>query len=72
MSSTAAGAGSAETTPTTAPEPRVRSYPQEPRVGVGVVVLRQLTQRKEDAEVLLIRRAKEPGKGELGLFPLLV
>eukprot|EP00887_Chlorella_sp_A99_P003189 scaffold9.g3189.t1 len=46
-----------------ASEGRHRSYPDEPRVGVGVVILRQLSPRKEDAETLLIRRAKEPNKG---------
>lgn len=42
---------------------RVRSYPDEPRVGVGVVILRQLS--PQQPEVLLIRRAKEPSKGRL-------
>ena len=41
---------------------RVRDYPDEPRVGVGVVVLRQLPPAGQP-EVLLIRRAKEPAKG---------
>lgn len=43
---------------------KVRSYPTEPRVGVGAVILRQLTPHKQDAEVLLIQRGKEPNKGE--------
>lgn len=38
---------------------KVRDYPLEPRVGVGVVILRNL----DRPEVLLIRRAKEPNKG---------
>lgn len=50
--------------PSPTPPSRVRSYPSEPRVGVGVVVLRQLTQHKRDAEVLLVRRGKPPSKGE--------
>lgn len=54
----AAAAGTAAAAP-----PKVRSYPDEPRVGVGVVILRQLQPEKESAEVLLIRRAKEPSKG---------
>lgn len=41
---------------------KVRSYPDEPRVGVGVVILRQLSPQQPE-EVLLIRRAKEPSKG---------
>lgn len=49
----------------TAAPPKVRSYPDEPRVGVGVVILRQLKPDNDAAEVLLIRRAKEPAKGEL-------
>ena len=44
---------------------RVRDYPDEPRVGVGVVVLRQLPPAGQP-EVLLIRRAKEPAKGAAG------
>lgn len=42
---------------------KVRDYPDEPRVGVGVVILRQLPPERQP-EVLLIRRAKEPAKGE--------
>lgn len=42
-------------------QPKSRHYPDEPRVGVGVVILRQLPQ--QPPEVLLIRRAKEPSKG---------
>jgi hypothetical protein len=55
----------ADASATVAAEPhKVRSHPTEPRVGVGIVILRQLTQQKADAEVLLIRRAKDPCKGE--------
>ena len=36
-----------------------RFYPDAPRVGVGVVVLR----RRESWEVLLVRRAKAPARG---------
>ena len=43
---------------------KVHVYPDEPRVGVGVVVLRQLPPDRQP-EVLLIRRAKEPAKGTL-------
>lgn len=43
-------------------QPRVRDYPEEPRVGVGVVILRALPPAQAP-EVLLIRRAKEPSKG---------
>jgi ADP-ribose pyrophosphatase YjhB (NUDIX family) len=39
-----------------------RDYPQEPRVGVGVVVFRRRT--SPSPEILLIRRAKAPCKGE--------
>lgn len=39
-----------------------RDYPQEPRVGVGVVCFRHRTSPKP--EILLIRRAKAPCKGE--------
>lgn len=39
-----------------------RAYPTEPRVGVGVVVLRELS--PGNPETLLIRRAKAPNKGE--------
>ncbi|KAL4447543.1 hypothetical protein ABPG75_004762 [Micractinium tetrahymenae] len=46
---------------------RTRDYPEEPRVGVGVVILRALPPAREP-EVLLIRRAKEPSKG-LWCFP---
>ncbi|EFN59941.1 hypothetical protein CHLNCDRAFT_133014 [Chlorella variabilis] len=46
---------------------KVHVYPDEPRVGVGVVVLRQLPPDRQP-EVLLIRRAKEPAKG-LWCFP---
>jgi 8-oxo-dGTP pyrophosphatase MutT (NUDIX family) len=42
--------------------PRSRQYPDEPRVGVGVVVLR------EGPDVLLIQRSKEPSGG-LWCFP---
>ncbi|KAL4856800.1 Nudix hydrolase 1 [Chlorella vulgaris] len=45
---------------------KVHNYPDEPRVGVGVVILRQLLPGQP--EVLLIRRAKEPAKG-LWCFP---
>lgn len=48
-------------------QPRTRDYPEEPRVGVGVVILRALPPAR-DPEVLLIRRAKEPSKG-LWCFP---
>lgn len=41
---------------------KVRNYPDEPRVGVGIVILRQLPPANTP-EVLLIRRAKEPSKG---------
>lgn len=41
-----------------------RAYPTEPRVGVGVVVLRQLADG--NPETLLIRRAKAPNKGAPG------
>eukprot|EP00878_Enallax_costatus_P023558 GHUV01025058.1.p2 GENE.GHUV01025058.1~~GHUV01025058.1.p2 ORF type:complete len:105 (+),score=12.96 GHUV01025058.1:226-540(+) len=45
--------------------PRSRAYPDEPRVGVGVIVFKQpTTQPQQTAEVLLIRRAKEPAKGQ--------
>ena len=43
-------------------QPKVRNYPDEPRVGVGIVILRQLPPA-DTPEVLLIRRAKEPSKG---------
>ena len=43
-------------------QPKVRNYPDEPRVGVGIVILRQLPPA-DAPEVLLIRRAKEPSKG---------
>lgn len=36
-----------------------RFYPQAPRVGVGVVIIRETEAR----EVLLVRRGKEPAKG---------
>lgn len=39
-----------------------RAYPTEPRVGVGVVVLRELS--PGNPETLLIRRAKAPNKGD--------
>ena len=42
---------------------RVRDYPEEPRVGVGVVILRSLPPAAQP-EVLLIRRAKEPSNGK--------
>lgn len=42
-----------------------RAYPTEPRVGVGVVVLRELVVGKP--ETLLIRRAKAPNKGTSGV-----
>ncbi|DBA85135.1 TPA: hypothetical protein ACH3X2_005855 [Trebouxia sp. C0005] len=45
-----------------------RSYPSEPRVGVGVVILRQNAHNKASAEVLLIKRGKAPSKG-LWSFP---
>ncbi|DBA94790.1 TPA: hypothetical protein ACH3X1_002335 [Trebouxia sp. C0004] len=45
-----------------------RSYPSEPRVGVGVVILRPNAHEKESAEVLLIKRGKAPSKG-LWSFP---
>lgn len=60
----AADADAAAAHAVAAAPPKVRSYPTEPRVGVGMVILRQLTPHKEDAEVLLIRRGKEPNKGE--------
>ncbi|KAG2492713.1 hypothetical protein HYH03_009126 [Edaphochlamys debaryana] len=42
-----------------------RAYPTEPRVGVGVVVFRRPpVQGSPDAEVLLIRRGKEPDRGK--------
>ena len=41
-----------------------RAYPTEPRVGVGVVVLRQLADG--NPETLLIRRAKAPNRGAPG------
>ena len=44
-------------------QPKVRNYPDEPRVGVGIVILRQLPPT-DQPEVLLIRRAKEPSKGK--------
>ncbi len=44
---------------------KVRNYPDEPRVGVGIVVLRQLPPANTP-EVLLIRRTKEPSKGRRG------
>jgi hypothetical protein len=40
-----------------------RSYPSEPRVGVGVVILRQPKQTEAGMEVLLVQRGKEPNKG---------
>ena len=40
-----------------------REYPPVPRVGVGVVVLRT-NESTNNAEVLLIQRGKEPGKGQ--------
>eukprot|EP00879_Flechtneria_rotunda_P018133 GHRR01019015.1.p1 GENE.GHRR01019015.1~~GHRR01019015.1.p1 ORF type:complete len:217 (+),score=45.03 GHRR01019015.1:188-838(+) len=44
---------------------RSRVYPDEPRVGVGVVVFRRpITKPEELPEVLLIQRAKEPAKGQ--------
>ncbi|KAL3163079.1 hypothetical protein ABBQ32_009498 [Trebouxia sp. C0010 RCD-2024] len=45
-----------------------RSYPAEPRVGVGVVILRPASQQTKDTEVLLIKRGKAPSKG-LWSFP---
>jgi 8-oxo-dGTP diphosphatase len=39
-----------------------RDYPPEPRVGIGVVVFRR--RRSPRPEILLIRRAKAPCKGE--------
>eukprot|EP00959_Pyramimonas_sp_CCMP1952_P423652 8874283-Pyramimonas_sp.AAC.1 len=40
-----------------------REYPQVPRIGVGVVVLRT-NKETNNAEVLLIQRGKEPDKGK--------
>jgi hypothetical protein len=54
----AAGAVAAEPKP----QGKVHTYPDEPRVGVGVVILRALPPERQP-EVLLIRRAKEPAKG---------
>uniref|UniRef100_A0A7S0RVA8 Nudix hydrolase domain-containing protein n=1 Tax=Chlamydomonas leiostraca TaxID=1034604 RepID=A0A7S0RVA8_9CHLO len=45
-----------------------RSYPTEPRVGVGVVVFRPPATAAAQPEVLLIKRGKEPNKG-LWCFP---
>lgn len=45
---------------------RVRIYPDEPRVGVGIVILRQVPPLNQP-EVLLIQRGKEPNKGAGGL-----
>ncbi|KAL6757358.1 NUDIX hydrolase domain-like protein [Haematococcus lacustris] len=45
-----------------------RSYPSEPRVGVGVVVFKPPSLPGNTPEVLLIRRGKEPSKG-LWCFP---
>ncbi|KAA6429528.1 MAG: hypothetical protein FRX49_00920 [Trebouxia sp. A1-2] len=42
-----------------------RSYPSEPRVGVGVVILRQNAHNKASAEVLLLERQKRPRQGSL-------
>ncbi|WIA31147.1 hypothetical protein OEZ86_001160 [Tetradesmus obliquus] len=49
---------------TTSSAPRSRAYPDEPRVGVGVVVFRKPVTIGQAPEVLLIRRAKEPAKGQ--------
>eukprot|EP00959_Pyramimonas_sp_CCMP1952_P278841 5830263-Pyramimonas_sp.AAC.2 len=40
-----------------------REYPQVPRIGVGVVLLRT-NKVTNNAEVLLIQRGKEPDKGK--------
>ena len=42
-----------------------KEYPKFPNVGIGVVVLRRV---KQGAEVLLVRRGREPNKGLLS-FP---
>ena len=42
-----------------------KEYPNFPNVGIGIVVLRRVKQR---AEVLLVRRGREPNKGLLS-FP---
>ena len=42
-----------------------RSFPSEPRCAVATVILRKV---QEEKEVLLVRRAKAPGKGQYA-FP---
>lgn len=46
---------------------RIRQYPEEPRVGIGVVMLRKGPAKHDGsqaAEVLLVRRAKAPEIGK--------
>eukprot|EP00201_Polytomella_parva_P017697 CAMPEP_0175054412 /NCGR_PEP_ID=MMETSP0052_2-20121109/9492_1 /TAXON_ID=51329 ORGANISM="Polytomella parva, Strain SAG 63-3" /NCGR_SAMPLE_ID=MMETSP0052_2 /ASSEMBLY_ACC=CAM_ASM_000194 /LENGTH=152 /DNA_ID=CAMNT_0016319107 /DNA_START=140 /DNA_END=595 /DNA_ORIENTATION=+ len=50
-------AGGAETVP------KSRRYPEDPRVGVGVVVFRHPPPLKINSEVLVIRRSKSPSRG---------
>jgi 8-oxo-dGTP pyrophosphatase MutT (NUDIX family) len=63
----AAAAAAADSAAQKAPAGRSRMYPDEPRVGVGVVCFREPT-AGANPEVLLVRRAKEPAKG-LWCFP---
>eukprot|EP00877_Chromochloris_zofingiensis_P009648 jgi/Chrzof1/4937/Cz15g05080.t1 len=62
VSATTATTATAAAAPATG---KSRVYPDEPRVGVGVVVFKGLVKTaNESPEVLLIRRAKEPAKGQ--------
>ncbi|KAI8465305.1 MAG: NUDIX hydrolase domain-like protein [Monoraphidium minutum] len=63
--STSAGGAGAAAGAGAAPQVRSRIYPDEPRVGVGVVCFRAPA---ASPEVLLVKRAKEPAKG-LWCFP---
>lgn len=86
----ATAAGSQAAAAATGSQPRSRAYPDEPRVGVGVVVFRRPVNKAEQSpevwcmrmlvdclelaasrtqhssfpQILMIRRAKEPAKGQ--------
>lgn len=46
------------------PAGKSRQYPDEPRVGVGAVVFRPAPSGAGEPEVLLIKRGKQPNKGQ--------
>eukprot|EP00667_Euglena_gracilis_P021520 EG_transcript_23615 len=49
------------------PAPSKHAYPDQPRVGVSVCVLRRPTVHSADPEVLLVQRSKPPAMGSWSL-----